>query len=111
VKVLLDQNINPRLRRFLTGHFFVHAQRVGWDRLENGHLIRAAERNQYDVLITGDKRMHSQQNNATRQLSIVLLEDVLWSGIQAANEEILSAVETSTPGSYLMVPRSKPNHD
>jgi predicted nuclease of predicted toxin-antitoxin system len=105
VKVLLDQNINPRLRRFLPGHFVVHAQRVGWDRLENGYLIAAGERNQYDVLITGDKKMHSQQNNAKRQLSIVLLEDNLWIAIQAANKEIRAAVEASTPGSFITVIR------
>jgi predicted nuclease of predicted toxin-antitoxin system len=107
VKVLLDQNINPRLRLFLRGHFVVHAQRVGWDQLENGYLIAAAERNGYDVLITGDKKMHSQQDNSKRRLSIVLLEDGLWLAVQAAHESILAAVEASTPGSYVMVPRPK----
>jgi hypothetical protein len=105
VKVLLDQNINPRLRRFLPGHFVVHAQRVGWDTLANGHLIAAAERNGYDVLIKWDKKMHSQQNNAKRILPIVLLEDALWLAIQAAHEHIRIAVEPSTPGSLITVPR------
>ena len=80
---------------------------MGWDRSEDGDLIRAAERDRFDVLITNDKRMLHQQNNAKRKIALVQVEDGRWLALQAANEAIRLAVEASTPGSFLRVPKPK----
>ena len=72
MRILLDENLNWRLERFLPGHEVQSVQRVGWAGLKNGKLLaRAAE--QFDVLITMDGSMASQQNLAQLRLAIVAL--------------------------------------
>jgi hypothetical protein len=43
MKVLFDVNMPCPLRRELPGHEIVTAQSMGWNELENGDLIAAAE--------------------------------------------------------------------
>ena len=45
---------------------------MGWDNLQNGDLIRAAEP-LFDVLITSDQNLKYQQNLSERKLAIVVL--------------------------------------
>jgi hypothetical protein len=54
VKVLLDENLDHRLRKNLGSHLVVTASYQGWDGLKNGALLQAAEDDGFDVLVTGD---------------------------------------------------------
>jgi predicted nuclease of predicted toxin-antitoxin system len=100
MKVLLDNNMPKVLRKLLRGHLVVHAFDIGWAGVPDEKLLPIAEANGYDVLITIDKKMHSQQNNAKRRISLVVVEDNRRKQVRVAYERILSAVEASTPGSY-----------
>lgn len=72
MRILLDENLNWRLERFLPGHEVKSVPRIGWAGLKNGKLLaRAAE--QFEVLITMDGSMASQQNLAQLRLAIVAL--------------------------------------
>jgi hypothetical protein len=44
VKILFDANTPAPLARFLRGHEVVCADELGWQALENGELLDAAER-------------------------------------------------------------------
>ena len=68
----LTQRRQRPLRKHLTGHEVRTAQEIGWDRLQNGDLIQAAE-SSFDVLITSDQNLKYQQNLAGRKLAIVVL--------------------------------------
>ena len=61
MRVLLDNNVNYRFGRLLKGHEVVHVQDIGWDKLRNGELLAAADRDGFEVMITADKRMQYQQ--------------------------------------------------
>ena len=76
MKVLLDHNVSEHLKSLLPAHEVVAAydrRWDSWDSLRNGDLIRAAELELFDVLVTGDKKMFYQQNNKTRRIALVVL--------------------------------------
>ena len=45
---------------------------MGWDTLENGSLLAAAEL-QFEVMITSDKNLRYQQNLTTRRIALIIL--------------------------------------
>jgi hypothetical protein len=57
VRVLLDNNVNLRFAQLISGHEITHVQDIGWDRLQNGDLIKAAEKGGYEAIITCDKNI------------------------------------------------------
>jgi hypothetical protein len=78
VKVLLDETLDHRLRRNLGAHEVFTASYKGWDGLKNGNLLRAAEDDGFEVLLTGDQSLHQEQNLSSLRLAIVVLSSVEW---------------------------------
>jgi predicted nuclease of predicted toxin-antitoxin system len=72
VRILLDENLDWRLERFLPGHEVKSVSRLGWAGLKNGRLLARAQDN-FDVLITMDSSMVNQQNLARIRIAIVAL--------------------------------------
>ena len=72
VKVLLDENLDWRLRRDLPGHQIESVPLIGWAGLKNGALLTEAEK-QFDVLVTMDSNMRFQQNISNRKIAIIVL--------------------------------------
>jgi predicted nuclease of predicted toxin-antitoxin system len=72
VRILLDENLDWRLGRFLPGHEVKSVPRLGWAGMKNGKLLVRANEN-FDVLITMDNPMVSQQNLSKLQIAIVVL--------------------------------------
>jgi hypothetical protein len=72
VRILLDENVDWRLERFLPGHEVKSVPRIGWAGLKNGKLLSRAQED-FDVLITMDGSMDSQQNLPEIKLAIVAL--------------------------------------
>jgi len=60
--VLFDHGTPQGLALAFPGHTVVTAQARGWDRLNNGALLKAAEEASVDLLITTDRRLRHQQN-------------------------------------------------
>ncbi len=56
MKILFDQGAPKKLRQHLPGHEFRTAYEAGMSELENGDLLRAAEKD-FDVLITTDSNI------------------------------------------------------
>ena len=54
------------IARALADHTVITAYAQGWDRLNNGALLHAAEEAAVDILLTTDQRMRYQQNLAGR---------------------------------------------
>lgn len=50
---------------------------MAWAELDNGALLKAAE-DQFDVLITTDRKLRFQQNLTARQLAILVLPTTSW---------------------------------
>ena len=72
MRILLDENLDWRLEKFLPGHEVKSVPRLGWAGLKNGKLLARAQEN-FDVLITMDGSMASQQNLSKLKIAIVAL--------------------------------------
>jgi hypothetical protein len=73
MRILFDHGTPAPLIPFLPGHTVTKAKDAGWDRLVNGELLKAAEEAGFEVLITTDKNMVTQQNLKGRVIAIVVL--------------------------------------
>ena len=73
MRILLDENLDWRLEKFLPGHEIKSVPRLGWAGLKNGKLLAHAAQENFDVLLTMDGSMASQQNLAKLKLAIVAL--------------------------------------
>ena len=76
--VLFDQNTPAPLRYALKAHVVVDAIERGWERLENGALLDAAEAAAFEILVTADKNIRYQQNLAGRKIAVVVLGNAQW---------------------------------
>ena len=65
---------------------------MGWDRLENGELIRRAEEEGYDVIVTTDQNMRYQQNLKDIKLAFMVLMATAWPRVQDRTTEIRAAI-------------------
>jgi hypothetical protein len=103
VKVLLDENLDHALRRLLGQHEVVTVTYMGWTGLQNGALLRAAEDNGIDVLLTGDQTLVHEQNLAGRRLAIVALSAIKLPIIEEHLPKIIAAIDDAAPGSFQAV--------
>jgi hypothetical protein len=62
MRVLIDECLNSRLGRALTGHYCISVQRMGWSGIKNGQLLTLAQQNQFDVFLTGDRNLSFQHD-------------------------------------------------
>ena len=74
MRILIDECLNWRLSRALTGHYAVSTQKMGWSGIKNGKLLTLAIENGFDVFVTGDRNLSFQQNVTEFAIAIVVLE-------------------------------------
>ena len=74
MRILIDECLNWRLSRALTGHYAVSAQKMGWSGIKNGKLLALAVENGFGVFLTGDRNLSFQQNLTESSIAIVVLE-------------------------------------
>jgi hypothetical protein len=57
VKILFDANTPAPLSHYLRGHDVVRVDQLGWQDMENGTLLDAAEKGGFDLLLTCDQNV------------------------------------------------------
>jgi hypothetical protein len=107
-RILADENAPRGLVVYLNGEHSVkyivtESRARGWAELKNGDLLREAESAGFNILLTADKKMRSQQNFQGRSLAIIVLGVPEWYRIEAYVERVVSAIDTATPGSITEV--------
>jgi predicted nuclease of predicted toxin-antitoxin system len=100
MKILFDQGTPVPLRSALADHHVETAFERGWSDLANGDLLDAAERHDFDLLVTTDQHLRNQQNLAGRKLAVLVLLTTSWPRISQCLAEIRQAIENSSEGSY-----------
>ena len=103
MKVLLDENLDHALRNLLGHHEVVTVAYMSWAGLKNGELLRTAEDNGIDVLLTGDGTLNLEQNLTGRRLAIVALSAIQLPIIKKDLPKIIAAIEAAAPGSFTAV--------
>jgi transcriptional regulator with GAF, ATPase, and Fis domain len=98
MRVLFDQAAPVPIRRFLKDHFVRTAAQEGWDLLQNGDLLDAAEAAGFDVLLTTDKNIRYQQNLAGRKIAILVLMKQQWPELRPHVHFVVAAIDAAVPG-------------
>ena len=75
MKLLLDEALPVRLRHHFVGHDARTVRYMGWLSAGNGELLALAH-DEFDILITCDKRMRYQQNLTAADVGIIVLNVV-----------------------------------
>ena len=104
MKVLFDQGTPVPLRKSLGEHSVETAYERGWQQLENGALIAAAQSAGFELLITTDQNLRYQKNLDGREIAILVLKSTSWPRLRAHLDVIVSLVEQASPGTYREVP-------
>jgi hypothetical protein len=73
MKILLDESIDVQFRTRIVGHDVFTVAYMGWKGLGNGALLARAAADGFEAMITADKAMPQQQNQATLPLSLVVV--------------------------------------
>ena len=73
MRILLDENLDWRLRRDLPGHQVESVPLLGWAGIQNGELLRRAVETGFELLVTMDGNMVHQQNIALQGIAVVAL--------------------------------------
>lgn len=92
MRILIDENLNVRLRHLFQDDDVSTVEYMGWKGLDNGALLDAAEQNGFDLVITGDTNMVDQQNWHRRTIKCVLTGRD-WPLTPDHEQELLSLVD------------------
>ena len=104
MNVFFDHCVPRTLRARLPGHEIATARERTWDRLRNGELTAAVERD-YEVMITSDQSLRYQQNLTGRKLALVILPTNNVRKVLLLAPSILAALATIRPGAFVEIPR------
>jgi hypothetical protein len=101
MRILFDHGTPYGLAKELSGHTVSTARAMGWERLGNGDLLRTAEANGFEMLLTTDQRIRYQQNLTGRSIAILVLTGTTkWSRVRLQCDRIAEGVDATAPGSY-----------
>lgn len=103
MKILFDQGTPVPLRKHFIEHQVLTAYELGWGSLENGDLLRQAELDGFELMITTDQNLKYQQNLTSRKLGIIVLSSTSWPRIQKVIPKVVKTVEEVTVNSYFEV--------
>jgi len=102
--ILFDHGTPRGLAQELPGHTVTTAKAMGWEQLNNGDLLQAAEEAAFNLLLTTDQRIRYQQNLTGRKIAILVLSGTTkWSRVRLHCDRIAAAVDAATHGSYAEV--------
>ena len=104
MNILLDENLDWRLKRDLPGHAVDSVPLIGWAGLKNGELLARAEVT-YDVLLTMDKGIPHQQELARYKIAIVGLSarSNRLAETRPLMAKVLALLPALKPGTYTVV--------
>jgi hypothetical protein len=100
MRILFDHGTPSPLRSFLSGHNIAKTQDHGWETLNNGELLKAAEEAGFEIFLTTDKNIRYQQNLAGRDIAIVVLGNSRWPIVKRYVDRIIAAIGEAKRGTY-----------
>lgn len=96
MKILLDHNLDRRLKAHLPEHETSTTQENGWADVVNGKLLELAELNGFDVIVTADANIKHQQNFSHRNVMIVIMR--AYNNRLATHVQMIPDVERALTG-------------
>lgn len=108
MRLLLDESTPVGVRDQLPGHTVQTVPEIGLAGIGNGDLLNAAEKAGFDVLVTGDKNLISQNNMVGRKIALVVLNTNYWPTIKEHPDLVASALAGISDGAYVRVTFPRP---
>ena len=104
MNILIDECIDRRLARQLSGHTVKTVPQMGWAGIKDAELLRLAEI-EFDVFITVDQNLPFQQNLTVLDLAVLVLQvpSNRLADIQVLIPKILAIVDTAPKGTATVV--------
>jgi|SRR6185312_11028965 len=104
MRILIDECLDWRLGRELTGHDCVSVQKMGWSGIKNGKLLALAQ-DKFDVFPTADRNLGFQQNTTKLKIAIVVLAagSTQLSKTQPLMPKVLALLPGLTAGQIVFV--------
>jgi len=104
MKLLLDECIDRRFARELTGHFVRTVPQMGWATIKNGRLLRLAEK-EFDVFVTVDRNLSFQQNLPKFNLAVAVLRarSNRLEDLQPLGASLLAALPVMQAGKLIII--------
>jgi hypothetical protein len=99
MRVLLDECVDWRLSRDISGHDVMTARQMGWSSLKNGELLTLAAQ-QFDIFVTVDRNLSFQQNLADRSIAVIVLQAPTnrLAELRRLVPDLLTAIKRARPG-------------
>jgi hypothetical protein len=72
VRILLDECIDHRLAKDITGHEVSTVMRMGWGGKRNGELLGLAQE-RFDIFVMTDRNLISQQDLSKFHIAVLIL--------------------------------------
>ena len=72
MKVLLDECVDRRLVREISGHDVKTVPQMGWAGIKNGDLLILVEK-EFEVFVTVDRNISFQQNLTNYNVAVIVL--------------------------------------
>ncbi|VFM97975.1 MAG: hypothetical protein BECKG1743D_GA0114223_103244 [Candidatus Kentron sp. G] len=104
--VLLDECVDWKLGKHITGHEVQTVRGAGWKSFKNGDLLRRAQAD-FDVLVTTDRSLLYQQNMAKFDIAVIVVMARSNSirSLLPFVPELLDAIPKATPGAPIVLKR------
>ncbi|HYJ07124.1 MAG TPA: DUF5615 family PIN-like protein [Chthoniobacterales bacterium] len=71
MKILLEENLDWRLERYLPGHEVESVPLIGWAGVGNGELLERAQ-DRFEIFITMDSKMVRDLNIQAAKLAVIV---------------------------------------
>jgi len=98
LKVFFDEDVPRKLARFLPHHAVETVVSMGWGGVKNGALLKLIEEEGFQVFLTGDKNMSSQQRLEGRPFAVLVMSAINWPVVEPHVEKIATAVDGAQMG-------------
>src|SRR5436309_2601675 len=104
MRILFDENVDPRLRRHLPEHEVSTVQREGWQGKQNGELIRLMA-GRFEALLTLDQALPREQDLVSSNLAVIVLRTAQGSleHVLPYLDRILEELQRIKPGTTVVI--------
>lgn len=105
MRVLLDENVDRRIKRFFDArHEVFTVADKGWTGKKNGELLGLAQR-EFDAFVTTDRGIPHQQDIARLDLTVIILEarSNTIEDLTPLMQRVNAALERPDPGTAVSV--------
>jgi len=98
LKVFFDEDVPHKLARSLPQHEIHTVVSMQWGGIKNGALLTLIERERFNVFLTGDKNMESQQRLEGRPFAVLIMSAINWPVVRPHIQKISIALDEAQPG-------------